>query len=860
MAKGYKEAQRRIQQAIAEKSPKLDLSRLELSAVPPEIGQLKGLQWLDLSANELTAVPPEIGQFKDLQSLFLNNNQLTAIPPEIGQLTGLQSLFLYENKLTAFPPEISKLTNLTSLWLGNNKLTTIPPEIAQLTKLQSLEFQNSQLTIIPLEITQLTNLQSIYLNNNQLNTIPSEFAKLTKLTKLNIWNNELTAVPPELGQLMKLQSLDLSVNKLTNIPAEIGQLMELRKFALGGNKLTAVPEWLVQMPQLVRLHIGSNPITQPPPELLGKALTADPYDEDVFVDLEVVRRYYAQLAKEGDATIYEAKLLLIGEGGAGKTSLARKLMDTANPLPPPDDSTKGVDVHPWSFSLPSNHQPPATSNQPPTTSHYQANIWDFGGQAIYKNTHQFFLSKRSVYVLLTDTRRESDFYDWLRMQEAFGADSPILILKNQNRQHGNQCIIENLPQLQERFPNMQEIIQLDLSGVPDTEKEAWADFLHYLQRHLLNLDHIGKPIPRTWVAVREELARLSAPLSSGGAGEGSGEGKNSISRRDYLALCAEQGIADPADALQLSQFLHDIGDILHYQNDPGPLADLIILNPTWALDAVYRVLDNKQISDDWGQFSYRQLQALWDEPAYDGHQDQLLALMRRFQLCYELPHKRGHYIAPQMLKPEVPPYEWDTQPDDLQLRFHYPHFMPRGILNRAVVVLHEYIEEQQLVWRSGVILNDKHARAQLLELRGEKEIRIRISGSRRLDFLMHIVQTLDKLHEGFSSKLAYEKRVPCRCPRCIQPENTPHFFDLEYLRDRLASPNQDKWVVECRYKPFHEIHVRNLIDDAILQMDRRGGNVYNIEKYVGGDNFEVGDISDAQDVAIGKKASASTSS
>ncbi|MCP4422989.1 MAG: hypothetical protein GY803_00710, partial [Chloroflexi bacterium] len=410
--------------------------------------------------------------------------------------------------------------------------------------------------------------------------------------------------------------------------------------------------------------------------------------------------------------------------------------------------------------------------------------------------------------------------------------------------------IENLPQLQERFANMREIVQLDLSGVPDKEKVAWDDLLRYLRRHLLNLDHIGKPIPRTWVAVREAL---------------NDDERNSISRRQYLALCVEQGIHDPADALQLSQFLHDIGDILHYQNDPGPLVDLIILKPEWALTAVYCVLDNKQISDDWGQFSHRQLRQLWDEPEYEGHEHQLLALMRRFQLCYELPYKRGHYIAPQLLEPKVPQYEWEKQPDDLQLRFHYPQFMPRGILSRAVVVLHEYIEEQrlaerqlgelQLVWRSGVILKNDHARAELLELRGEKEIRIRIGGSRKLEFLMQIVHTLDKLHEGFSSKLNYEKRVPCRCERCIQPENTPYFFDLEYLRDRLASPNQSKWIVECRYKPFHEIHVRNLIDDAILQMDRRGEGMY-----VGGDYIQVGNVTDSEKVAIGKKASASASS
>jgi internalin A len=109
-----------------------------------------------------------------------------------------------------------------------------------------------------------------------------------------------------------------------------------------------------------------------------------------------------------------------------------------------------------------------------------------------------------------------------------------------------------------------------------------------------------------------------------------------ISQEAYLALCAEQGIGDPADALQLSDYLHHIGDILHFQDDPV-LRDLVILRPTWGLDAVYRVLDNAEIVDNWGRFSLAQLRDLWHEPKYAGHYHHLLRLMRNFQLCYPLP-------------------------------------------------------------------------------------------------------------------------------------------------------------------------------------------------------------------------------
>ncbi len=63
----YRKAKKRIGQAQKDGAVGLDLRGLGLTAVPPEIGQLTGLQSLNLSINRLTAVPPEIGQLTGLQ-------------------------------------------------------------------------------------------------------------------------------------------------------------------------------------------------------------------------------------------------------------------------------------------------------------------------------------------------------------------------------------------------------------------------------------------------------------------------------------------------------------------------------------------------------------------------------------------------------------------------------------------------------------------------------------------------------------------------------------------------------------------------------------------------------------------------
>jgi internalin A len=266
------------------------------------------------------------------------------------------------------------------------------------------------------------------------------------------------------------------------------------------------------------------------------------------------------------------------------------------------------------------------------------------------------------------------------------------------------------------------------------------------------------------------------------------------------------------------------------------------------------VLDNGSIEKQLGQFSRNDLRALWSNPIYTGYHIHLLRLMENFQLCYPLPDVRDSYIAPQLLTQDAPQYTWDER-ENLQLRYAYPIFMPRGILSRAIVKLHQRIEAQRLVWRSGVILHDGYARAEVLELRGEQQIRIRVSGSNKRDLLMEIVRALDELHRGFP-KLHFERLVPCQCDTCSQ-RSEPHFFALDILLERLANRKE---TIECRYPPYHDVPIQGLLSELSLWEPRAGGrgemNFYIDGDYHQGDRIEVGDIIDTAGVALGRKAAA----
>ena len=65
-------------------------------------------------------------------------------------------------------------------------------------------------------------------------------------------------------------------------------------------------------------------------------------------------------------------------------------------------------------------------------------MWDFGGQEIMHGTHQFFLTHRSLYLVVVDGRHDRAKQDaeyWLKLVRAFGGQSPVLVVLNKQRPH-----------------------------------------------------------------------------------------------------------------------------------------------------------------------------------------------------------------------------------------------------------------------------------------------------------------------------------------------------------------------------------------------------------------------------------------
>ncbi|MCC6282458.1 MAG: TIR domain-containing protein, partial [Saprospiraceae bacterium] len=219
---------------------------------------------------------------------------------------------------------------------------------------------------------------------------------------------------------------------------------------------------------------------------------------------------------------------------------------------------------------------------------------------------------------------------------------------------------------------------------------------------------------------------------------------------------------------KLSAFLTEIGVLLHFPQHKT-LREMVILNPVWATEIIYRVL-NKEVEKNEGYFSDQQLRDEWSAHIPDKFDlkfrfrndqevDIFLELMRNFEICFAVPGQAGAYIAPQFLPQEKPDaIVWD-QPQAFRFGFSYP-FLHRGLIARAIVRLSEYAKEGYY-WRSGILIEKAGTQALIEADYTKKEIRIAVAGEQTSGLCEFVI---DQVFEVVNQDM--EAREILFCPVC----------------------------------------------------------------------------------------------
>ena len=550
-----------------------------------------------------------------------------------------------------------------------------------------------------------------------LTRVPDSLAQLTSLQKLSLNDNQLTTLPESLAKLTSLQTLDLGYNQLTTLPDFFAKFTSLRTLYLDDNRLTTLPDSLAKLTSLKELYLHDNPALSLPPEVLGPTWSdvrgssnkPPAFPPSILAD-------YFRTRRQPTRSLNEAKLLLVGEGKVGKTSLVNYLLRN-QPCQGNEQMTLGIHID--------HHAIPGKRPD----EKIQLNVWDFGGQEIMHATHQFFLTRRSLYLIVLDARhdeRQNRLEYWLRLVQSFAADSPVIIVVNQI--DDGQLTLDRNGLIKKYAPNLKHFAETSCttgSGIPELRE--------LIQHEIHNLEHVDTKFPLPWFTLKQALEQRQS------------QGDPHMSWSDYLTLCRQHNITDDADQQSLARFLHDLGVVLNFHDDRR-LADTNILSPQWVTGGVYSIITHKPLADTGGILARHQLSTILDQKLYPADKQQfVIDMMKKFELCFEFDDGAGdHWLIPGLLDKEQPAIDWpDTNiirsgptgclsasaPTEI-VRFEYRYaVLPGSVISRFIVRNHRYLSKAcPIYWRTGVVLDIDGAQALVIADPEDRRISISVQG------------------------------------------------------------------------------------------------------------------------------------
>ena len=561
---------------------------------------------------------------------------------------------------------------------------------------------------------------------------------------------------------------------LTKIPKELGQLSSLTELYLSNNQLISLPKDLKDLSKLARLYLHGNDKLKISNEILGPDRQGV-YSGEAPTKPEDILNYYFRV-QTSRYPLNEAKLILVGFGNVGKTSLTNRLIH--NLFAPDSQKTEGINITQWPLQL----------NQ---TEDITLHVWDFGGQEIMHSTHQFFLTERSLYLLVLNGRQgheDADAEYWLELIQSFGEDSPVIVVLNKISEHPFDV---NRRALQQKFPNIREFIQTDC------DTETGIDTLQAaIERETDRLEHLRDPFPGSWFEIKKRLSDMKA---------------NYISFEKYREICQADGEPEPSAQESLAVHLHSLGIALNYKDD-SRLRDTHVLNPHWVTNGIYKLLNDHELTASNGELEIDCLNRLLDPKDYPkARHDFLLGLMRKFELCFPFQEDDKRYLIPDLLDKQQPEAASQFEPAEcLNFRYEYP-ILPEGLLPRFIVRTH-VLSDHQLRWRTGVILNFEGNQALVKADPQEKSVEINVNGPQasRRRLLAIIRSDFDRIHSNF--KFTPKELVPVPG----YPNITVSYKDL-LIRESKGRQSFEEVVGD----ELLELNVQDLLNGVDIEGSRK---------------------------------------
>ncbi|MBX7209668.1 MAG: hypothetical protein K1X78_15230 [Verrucomicrobiaceae bacterium] len=587
------------------------------------------------------------------------------------------------------------------------------------------------------------NLAELGLTTAELDAIP-EFAKLTQLEFLDLTGNELTELPRGLSAFTRLRWLGLNFNRVISIDG-VEHLTLLERLYLRGNALRTLPAGIGALAKLVELDLNANRVEELPGSFArlfegeGRSAKVWPHVDFGGNPAEFLRLYkandptafLAELAAQAKkrAVVREGKLLLVGEGEVGKSTLLRALRGESFRRAEAEKlrQTQGVELAPLPL--------PLGAVEPEVT----LNAWDFSGQDPVRDTHQIFFTQPAIYLLVFKARTGTGvqtLIDWL------------WLIKHRTKSHAKVLIVGT-----EVGAGRAQVDDLDrvwrLFGGPDGMLiEEGIHFVECDEKHQGGQTGINE--------LRKKLLRVvndtpgfcqivsQAMLEVRQRVDEERKKQHFMDWQAFEDVCHQQGRGIQREHVAaFARQQHEIGRLVWIER--GILAQKVILAPDWLGKALAYLFQPRQDGTEaalGGIATQGQIDAEWRLPRRFGTEGQIeppleermFPIFRAFMAEYDLwhpvdPETRGdarRYLIPKLfaqerrawdaawdalgplggsLKRQVQLNGWDGEPLNTWLM--------RAFFSRLIVRLYPQLLDTgnaapETHWRHGFRLHEDH--------------------------------------------------------------------------------------------------------------------------------------------------------
>lgn len=685
--------------------------------------------------------------------LNLSREYMAHLPDDIGTLIG----YAFGDKDDIESDWLKQFANITEFNLRHNCLVVLPEWIGSLRELVSLNLDDNSIERLPKSISSLNRLVHFSASSNKLRKFPDQLKTLDQIWHLDLSDNNISHVPEWIGQLRNLRELILTENCIKSIPESIGQLKHLEYLDLEYNDLTSLPSVLGSLGNLKHIYADHN---QFEPEL--EAATQEGSDA-------VLR--YLRSKFTAEKIFNEAKLILVGEGAVGKSCLLDALRDDPWQEHP---TTHGIRLAQVNLKSADSEQD------------IVLNGWDFGGQKVYRPTHQLFFSSPAVYLVVWKPRdgvHAGQVAEWIRLIKHRESSAKVIVVATHGGPKQRQPDID-AHELQVEFgndtlvgfhhvdsrPADSEIAPKQTSRL---ERIGIAALKAEIAKTAISLPDFGEAVPTTWYDAREAISKQS---------------KSWMRFEEFKDFCVIKGMK-PDDVDLFARLSHRLGHLIHYDYDPL-LSDIVILRPDWLATAISLVLDDAETRANQGLVTKERLHLIWNDPERSQEErypnelhDVFLKLMERFDLSYKVempgPAHTSTYLIAQLVS-DVRPEELPNWQDNLRdgereqtqicqiTNDEGKSAVAEGLFFQLIVRLHRYSLGrnnyfESVHWKRGLMLDRNYHGRALMEHIGN-DIRITVRAAYPESFLAILTEEVQWLIENFWEGLRCQVTIPCVAP------------------------------------------------------------------------------------------------